>query len=145
MKSVLFLSILFVFSQFSPAVAGPADERFIRMLTSGDMRELKMAAKEIKSREIKDPHVMDVVAEVLLQLHSEAWDAQIDSLSWAARALGGSRNGRYFSVLEEVNSGASNKKLRRHAKKALKELSKSAGKKVEQYKKGMRKVKIKGH
>ena len=145
MKTVCKILLLIVIYSSFQVWAGPAEDRYLRMLTSGDMRELKLAAKEIKSRHLKDPEVMDVVAEVLLQLYGSASKPQIGPLSWAARALGSSRNGRYFAVLDEVSAGANHKKLRKHARKAKKELSESAGAKVEQYKKGMKKVSIVGY
>lgn len=144
MKSVFLSFFCFCFalgSLNSYAALNPSEERLVNMMTSGNLRELKGAAKEIHSRRLTNPEVLDVAAEILLQLYPNAWDGQIDTLSWLARALGHSGQARYYEVITEVIDGAPHKKLRKHAKKAIKELTKTTSTDgVTQYKKGMKKV-----
>lgn len=133
MKKLL-LSLFLVCFASSAFALNAGEKRVVAMLKSGDLHELKAAAKQIHGRNMRNPEVLDVAAEVLLTVYPNAWDGQIDTLSWLSRAIGQSKNGRYYSVLQEVKSGAPHKKLAKHAKKALKELGGEEGK---QYTKGM--------
>ncbi|BFM08801.1 hypothetical protein [Halioxenophilus aromaticivorans] len=137
MKRILLSIVLLCFVSLSHAALNPAEKRLVAMLESGDLSQLKSAAKQIEGRGGYDQQVLDVAAEVLLQVYPDAWDGQIDTLSWLARALGSSHNGRYYDALQEVRVGAPHKKLTKHAKKALKELGPAQG---EQYRRGMVKI-----
>lgn len=111
-----------------------AEQRYIDLLSSGSMRSVKQAAQDIYNNGEDNQLVLDHLAEVLLQRYSGAPNGDIDTLSWAAKALGKSRNPRYRDTLSSVaNSGSANKKLRKYASQALEELSSSA---VPQYKRG---------
>lgn len=134
MKRILISVFLLCFAALGHAELNPAEERIIGMLKSGDLHQLKAAAKQIEGGRTRDKEVLDVAAEVLLQVYPEAWDGQIDTLSWLARAIGKSGNGRYYDALQEVKVGAPHKKLTKHTKKALKQLGPAQG---EQYRRGM--------
>lgn len=109
----------------------PAGQRYIDQMTQGGMTSVKQAAQSMYNTRVTDTQVLDVAAEVLLQNYSNASDP--DALSWVAKALGKSRNGRYYSALKEVAGSRADKKLRKHTASALKEIGGASG---EQYVKG---------
>jgi len=142
MKKILLSLFLLCFVSVSQAALNPGEKRVVEMLQSGDLHQLKAAAKQIHGQGIRNEEVLDVAAEVLLQLYPDAWDAQMDTLAWLARAIGESHDGRYYDALSEVKVGAPHKKLMKHAKKALKELGAAEG---AQYRKGMIKIPTKDY
>jgi hypothetical protein len=122
-----------LFGLVSTAYALDASEqRYIDLLTEGSMRSVKEASRDIFNNSEDSQTVLDTLAEVLLQNYSNAPTSDIDTLSWAAKALGKSRNPRYRDTLSSV-ANSSNKKLAKYANAALDDLSDSA---VPQYKKG---------
>lgn len=111
-----------------------SEQRYVDMLTSGSMSSVKQASQDIFNNSEDNQTVLDTLAEVLLQNYANAPNGDIDSLSWAAKALGKSRNPRYRDALSSVaNNSSTNKKLRKYADQALDSLSDSA---VPQYKRG---------
>jgi len=132
---VLILTMLMAF--FATTVhAGDidvVDQRYIDQLTRGGNTSIKQAAKSIYNTGESDTEVLDVAAEVLLQRYAKAGNSDIDTLAWVCRALGNSGNSRYSSALSEVANSEAHKKLRKYAKKALKQVGESDKK---QYTKG---------
>ena len=111
-----------------------SEQRYIDLLTEGSMRSVKEASQDIFNNSEDNQTVLDTLAEVLLQNYANAPTGDIDALSWAAKALGKSRNPRYRDTLSTVtNNSSTNKKLRKYADQALDSLSDSN---VPQYKKG---------
>lgn len=119
----------------SPANASDVvNQRYIDQLTKGGMVSIKQAAQSIYKTSLRDTEVLDVAAEVLLQRYPTASHRDIDALAWVCRALGNSRNSRYYTTLDEVtNNPNTQRKLRKYAKKGLNQLG---GKSGEQYTKG---------
>ncbi len=95
------------------------------------MASVKQAAQSMYNTGETNTQVLDVAAEILLQNYGKASDP--DALAWVAKALGKSRNGRYYSVLKEVADSKADKKLRKHTAGALKEIGRASG---DQYVKG---------
>ncbi len=126
---VILAGLLFNTAQAADVVG----QRYINQLTRGGNISIKQAAQSIYNTGQKSTEVLDVAAEVLLQRYPSASNSDIDTLSWVAKALGNSRNGRYHSVLAEVVSSNAHRKLRKYAKKALSTIGQAEGK---QYKKG---------
>jgi len=111
-----------------------AEQRYVDMLTDGSMRSVKSASQDIFNTGEDNPAVLDYLAEALLKNYANAPAGDIDALSWAAKALGKSRNPRYRNTLNTVaNSSSANKKLRKYASQALESLSEST---VPQYQRG---------
>lgn len=110
-----------------------AEQRYVEMLSSGGMSSVKAAAQDIFNTSEDNQVVLDHLAEVLLQNFANAPNGHIDALSWAAKALGKSRNPRYRDTLNTIASSNANKKLRKYASQALENLSSSG---VPQYKRG---------
>jgi hypothetical protein len=109
------------------------------MLTSGSMRSVKTVSQDIFNSGESSQVVLDALAEVLLKNAPNAPAGNIDALSWAAKALGHTRNPRYRDALNSVaNNSSAHKKLRKYAENAAEELS---GSSVPQYKQGMASLK----
>lgn len=113
--------------------ANVVNQRYIDQMTRGGNISIKQAAQSIYNTGAKDTEVLDVAAEVLLQRYPTAGNADIDTLAWLTRALGSSRNSRYHTALLEVVDSNAHAKLRKYAKKALKEVGGLSG---DQYVKG---------
>lgn len=135
--SVVVVLISAFFMSSASAQVSKREQQLITMMKSGDLRELKTAAKNINSMKVTNPQVLDVASEVLLMLYPEAWVDQVDTLAWLARSIGQAGNGRYHSVLSQVVENTTYKKLRKHAKKALRQTGKADG---PQYRQGMVRV-----
>lgn len=126
---IVFLTSLLLSSAVS--AMDPAGQRYIEQMTQGGMASVKQAAQSMYNTRETNTQVLDVAAEVLLQNYSNASDP--DALAWVAKALGKSRNGRYYGVLKEVADSKADKKLRKHTASALKEIGGASG---DQYVKG---------
>lgn len=109
------------------------DTRIMGLLMTGELANLKQASREVVDMEVQNPEILDTIAEVLVSHHANAADHQIDSLSWAATALGQAKNGRYLSILAEVEENGSHRKLRKYADNAIDNHGDARG---EQYQKG---------
>lgn len=109
-----------------------SEQRYVDMLTEGGMSSIKQASRQIFDTSEDNQVVLDHLAEILLQKSPNAPTSDIDTLSWAAKALGKSGNPRYRDTLSTV-AKSGNKKLAKYANSALDDLSDSN---VPQYKKG---------
>ena len=87
-----------------------SEQRYVEMLSSGSMGSVKAASQDIFNTGEDNPAVLDHLAEVLLQNYANAPNGHIDALSWAAKALGKSRNPRYRDTLNTIASSNANKK-----------------------------------
>jgi hypothetical protein len=94
------------------------NQRYIEQLTQDSNHSIKPAAQSIYKTGEQDTEVLDVAAEVLLQRYPTASDSDIDTLSWVAKALGNTRNPRYYTTLNEVANSNAHAKLRKYANKA---------------------------
>jgi hypothetical protein len=110
------------------------EQRYIDQMVQGGNVSLKSAAQSIYNTGENNTDVLDVAAEILLQRYRTAQNHDMDTLAWVAKAIGQSGNGRYFSALKEVVDSDANRKITKHANKALKNIKGASG---EQYRKGM--------
>ncbi len=110
----------------SPCFARTAGEsRTIEMLVRGGPESQRDVAQSIYNGTERNPEVLDIAAEVLLQGYRRPGYVQIDATSWLCKALGASGNARYRGVLEEVADQAVDKKVRKYAAQSLGMLPKS--------------------
>ncbi|MGS2718094.1 hypothetical protein ACVBE9_07975 [Eionea flava] len=116
------------------AELSPVEQRIADRLLSGEIQHLKSAAKNSFDKNISNIELMDIFSEILLTKYSTAYPSEMDSLAWVARAIGASKNDRYHTVLSEVANSSNNKKLIKHASKALGSLGEAQS---EQYVAGM--------
>lgn len=129
MKKVVQILSAILLIQFSSSVFAISDsgKYQIQRLSQGDADSIKTASSDIYKSTEKEQEVLDTLAETLLQNYSKSKkDGQwVDSLSWASKALGSSENPRYQATLTEViDSKSAHKKLKKWAKKSLKQLGK---------------------
>lgn len=106
---------------------------YIDQLTQSSNHSIKRSAQSIYKTGENNTEVLDVAAEVLLQRYPTSSNADIDTLAWLAKALGNSRNARYYSTLKEVANSNAHGKLRKYAMKAQQQVGYNSG---EQYVKG---------
>ena len=130
--SVSFLTLAILLSLPTHSLS-PSGQRYVDLLSNGGPVSIRDAAKSIYKTSEKDQQVLDVLAEVLLENYQKPGRDQVDAMAWSAKALGSSGNARYRDVLTEVSTNAEHRKLKKHAKRSLKQLSEES---VEQYTKG---------
>lgn len=98
------------------------EQHYVDMITEGSLSSAKRASQEIFNSNEDNPAVLDYLAELLLQRYATASTGDIDTLSWAAKAIGKSGNPRYHDALAEVTQKSGNKKLKKYAEGALDDL-----------------------
>jgi hypothetical protein len=103
-------------------------QRYTTMLASGGPGTISNAAQDIFNTGMKDPEVLDVAAQVLVDLQAKTLLSGefSDAASWLCKAIGISANGRYRPVMESVINADINKKTRSYCKKAIDLLPKGA-------------------
>jgi hypothetical protein len=103
-------------------------QRYTTMLASGGPGTISNAAQDIFNTGMKDPEVLDVAAQVLVDIQSKTLLSGefSDAAAWLCKALGISGNGRYRPVMESVINAEIHKKTRSHCKKAVELLPKGA-------------------
>ncbi len=110
------------------AVSGQTDEvtRYLAMLKS-DYYMLKLqAAQGIYENNLYNEKLLDTISEELLahyQKINKRDKTEIQSMAWLCKVLGGSGDQKYKATLDNVARTASHRKIKKHAKKALKHLS----------------------
>lgn len=119
MKYFYSVLLTFLFSFNAVAALNSSEQKVADLLLSGDVRQLKVAAKRIFERNISNPELIDIVAEILLKKYPHAYPSEADTMAWMSKAIGSTQNGRYHSVLSEIAESTTNKKLIKHTKKAL--------------------------
>lgn len=139
-KPLIFTSLLLFafFTNTVQAELSATDKQHIANLKKGSLKQLKRTAKLIVRTRVINQRVLDTAMEILLQVYPKSYAGQIETLSFLARGIGQSGNGRYYTAMKEVKDQAEFKKLRKYAKKALKMIDKAEGR---QYKKGSIKLK----
>lgn len=108
--------------------------RLKQKMLAGDLSNLKQAAREMASRELRSEILGDIAAEILLTHYKEVKKNQVDTFAWLTNAIGRSKMARYRDVLREIEDNGEFRKLRRYAESNLDELPEEA---AEQYQKGM--------
>lgn len=109
------------------APAGKLDEtRIANMLRADDYELMRLGAKRIANANKGNEMLIDIAADRLANewpLVNEETPAQLDSIAWLLRAVGTSRSGVHKPLLEKVAAGSDHKKVKKYAKKALKEMN----------------------
>ena len=103
-------------------------QRYTTMLASGGPGTINNAAQDIFNTGMKDPEVLDVAAQVLVDIEPKTLLSRdfADAAAWLCKALGISGSGRYKAVLESVVKADINRKTRSHCDKAADMLPKGA-------------------
>lgn len=96
-----------------------AGRRTIEMLVLGGPESQRDAAQAVYNGFDRNPEILDVMAEVLLQTYQRPGFVQADAASWMCKALGASGNGRYRGVLLQISDKASERKVRKYAEQSL--------------------------
>ncbi len=94
-------------------------QRTIEMLVRGGPESQREAAQNICNGMDRNPEVLDVVAEVLLQTYQRPGFIEADATAWLCKALGSSGNVRYKGVLQQITDKASDRKVRKYAEQSL--------------------------
>lgn len=131
--TILFFST-FLFGSTLAIALSDSGKYYIAQITLGGPTSIHNASNSIIQTGERDVQILDTLAEVMLENYGQSSNSYIDAMSWATKALGASGNARYRNALQEVvDSKQAHKKLRKYAKKAIKQLGKGD---AEQYVKG---------
>jgi hypothetical protein len=105
------------------------DKQYVEQLIKGGSSTLRQISENMVNTGYKNPEVLDVLAEVLIEKYplSGGDFSSVDSVAWMCRALGASNNTRYRPLLEHISDDkALHRKLRGHCSKAMKQLPKGS-------------------
>lgn len=102
-------------------------------MSRGNAEEFRAAARGVIAENIKNTTVLDALAETTLKNYTREGE-WVDAAAWATRALGESGNPRYVGVLDTINSSKASRKIKKYAKKAVKQLGPTSD--TPQYKAG---------
>ncbi len=94
-------------------------QRTIEMLVRGGPESQRDAAQDIYNGIERNPDVLDVLAEVLLQSYQRPGYIQVDASAWMCKALGASGNLRYKGILQQIADKAGERKIRKYAEQSL--------------------------
>jgi len=107
------------------ADAGDNNRQRVKNMLSSNMAELqRVGAKRVYYAFRNDAELLESVKSLLLAGYktTEKDKIHIDLMAWLCKALGASGDVAYQEVLQEVADNAGQKKVRKHAKKALRSL-----------------------
>lgn len=94
---------------------------FANMLRSDQYLLMRIAAKRIHYQHLYSKYLLDILKYEIKQHYNDPkYDRfQPDTLAWMLKALCGSKNTEYRSVVAEVINNAKNRKIVKHAKKYM--------------------------
>lgn len=128
MKSVRILAFvaasMFSVSAFAYQSNAERISSYVKTLETGNVESQELMLNRLQWSGLSDPALFDVVEQRLLKHYQQDLNGKnINLMSYHVRALGYSGNEKYRSTLAEVSQNADDSKVRRHAKKALTDLS----------------------
>lgn len=92
------------------------EERYIAMLESSSLANIRNAAKIVYRKRMFNDAILESVNKVLLsEYKSDKGKLHADAMSWLCKILGSSGKNKYKSTLEEVAVNGATKKLRNYA------------------------------
>lgn len=103
-------------------------QRYTKMLASGGPGTIRSAAEDIFNVGYKDQEVLDVAAQVLLDIQTKTLASRdfADAAAWVCKALGASGNARYRPLLQQMAKGDVNRNTRKHCDNAVDMIPKGA-------------------
>lgn len=103
-----------------------------QQLVSGNLSQIKIASQTMAAGRENTQNNADILAEILLSKYENALSIEVDTLSWACKALAATNDGRYRNLLIAIANSKTHNKLRKYAKSSFKKLPKSQ----DEYKRG---------
>lgn len=119
LRSSAIAALLTMFLVVSTCLALTGGQRTVEMLVRGGPESQREAAQNIYNGIDRNPDVLDVVAELLLQTYQRPGFIEVDATSWMCKALGASGDVRYKGVLQQIADKASERKVRKYAEQSL--------------------------
>ncbi len=119
LRSSVIAALLTMFLAVSTCFALTGGQRTVEMLVRGGPESQREAAQNIYNGIDRNPDVLDVVAEVLLQTYQRPGFIEVDATSWMCKALGASGDVRYKGVLQQIADKTSERKVRKYAEQSL--------------------------
>ncbi len=119
LRSSVIAALFTMFLAVSTGFALTGGQRTVEMLVRGGPESQREAAQNIYNGIDRNPDVLDVVAEVLLQTYQRPGFIEVDATSWMCKALGASGDVRYKGVLQQIADKASERKVRKYAEQSL--------------------------
>lgn len=111
----------------SPVIALTVQqEHYQEQISSSNFRKVQNAFENIVSNHESNNEVLDLAAQLLIEHLPFQREREEDTLAWACRALGESKNTRYVELLSKIINGNSSQKIKKHALNALKKTQSSS-------------------
>lgn len=105
----------------APADASPEVARLMKMLTAGDVKFKRDAAKKAAKSSFGDQRLYDAIESELLKAY-EAGDYSrdgVDAMAWMCKALASTGNEKYQDSLSMIADNTPNSKLKKYASQSL--------------------------
>jgi len=101
----------------------PKVNRLLNQLKSTNLKEKRTAAKIITRENFKNSVLYNQVEKELLNGYLTAREKlAVDTMAWMCKALASSKNHKYYDTVYTVSRKAKSRKVRKHAKKSLRQL-----------------------
>jgi len=125
------LAFCFIFCMLpTQSTASELLQQYESVLASGDFQQVKKLAKTYYVVPSENKQLVDAFAAFVLDRKGDTDRNHTDALAWICRAIGASKNGRYYTTLLDIGRHARQKKIRKYARIALKQVGFATG---EQY------------
>lgn len=111
-------------TRFWPRLAGYTGEHPFEAtaVANGEGRELMGVAIGMEGANLREPQLLDIVAERVRRSMGSNESTEVKGLSYLCRLLGASKDRKYAPLLQDVADKGGDNALRRHAKRGLGEL-----------------------
>jgi len=101
----------------------PKVTQLLNQLKSTNLKEKRTAAKIIARENFKDSVLYNQVEKELLSGYLTARDKlAVDTMAWMCKALASSKDHKYYDTVYTVSRKAKSRKVKKHAKKSLRQL-----------------------
>lgn len=102
--------------------ASQVGQHYIDRIANGGPATVRDAAKSVREARVTEVEVLDALAERTWRDFQKSGRAEIDAVAWGIITLGDSGNSRYHTMMQTITNEAIEKKVKKHAVKALKQL-----------------------
>lgn len=115
---------VWVVTRFWPKLADYTGEHSFEAtaVANGSGREMLDVAMAIESANVREPQLLDIVADRVRRSMGSNDAAEVKGLAYLCRLLGASKDRKYVSLLQDVADKGGDNALRRHAKRGLDEM-----------------------
>jgi hypothetical protein len=114
------LFIVIFLGMFSVTSIGAQTQVDLERIGTGHIYDIKSISQQYYKMDPPSSEVLDALAEFLWVNYPNMLAKHADAYAWICNALSKDKQGRYITLLNEINNSSTHKKLKKYARKALK-------------------------